>query len=132
MVMGMASDPTSDLRALGRADAALISRACRLVRLPEFRFFHLAHERWFGRRAEDRELEPAFVRFLYGAPAPLWVRHLAREVTGRARFEPVGPETYGVAPILPPAISDRRQRIADLFLAFVYGVCFITVTLIAL
>jgi hypothetical protein len=132
MVMAMASDPSSDLRALGRADAALIFGACRLLRLPEFRFFQLAHERWFGRRAEDRELEPAFVRFLYGAPAPLWVRHLAREVMGRARFEPIGPETYGVEPILPPPIPDHRQRLADLFLALVYGVCFVTVTLIAL
>jgi hypothetical protein len=132
MVISMTPDPTSDLRALGRADAALIVGACRLLRLPEFRFFQLAHERWFGRRADDRELEPAFVRFLYGGPAPLWVRHLAREVTGRARFEPVGPETYGVEPILPPAIPERRQRIADLFLALVYGACFITISLIAL
>lgn len=128
----MAADSVMDGRLLADTDAALIAGACRLLRLPEFRFFQLAHERWFGRSAREQDLEPAFVRFLYGAPAPLWVRHLAREVTGRARHEPVGPETYGVEPILPPAIPTRRQRLADLFLAFFYGVCFITVTLIAL
>lgn len=124
--------PATDSRALGASDASLVLSASRLLRLPEFRFFHLAYARWFGRPARDADLERVFVRFLYGAPAPLWVRHLAREVLARARTEPIGPETYGVEPILPPPVPEWRQRAADLFLAFFYGICFLAVSLLAL
>lgn len=122
----------ADLRALGASDTWLVANACRLLRLPEFRFFQLAYQRWFGAPARDADLEPAFVRFLYGAPAPLWVRHLAREVVGRSRHEPVGPETYGVEPVLPPPVPERRQRMAELFLAVFYGICFLGISLLVL
>lgn len=114
-------------------DARMVRHAAAVLQLPEFGFFHVAHRRWFGDPASDREIEPHFVGYLFGRRVPLWVRHLAREVMERSQRGPVAPEDYGVDPVLPrlPA-SAPAEHAREALLALVYGALFLLVTLCAL
>lgn len=63
-----------------REDVAVVHAAARRLRVTEFSLFHLAHRNWFGRDAEDKELERTFVAYLFHHNIPAWVRHFCREV----------------------------------------------------
>ena len=106
-------------------DTQLVHAAASALRVPEFAFFHLAHRRWYGAPASDAEIEPYFMLYLYRRKAPVWVRHLAREITALARTRPVRPEDYGVVPVLPPPVpGDRGEAVWYLAWAGFYGLCF--------
>jgi hypothetical protein len=125
-MLGLAATPEELLD----EDVQAVRGAAQLLRIPEFAFFHLAYRRWHGTAAEDREIEPHFARYLFARRAPVWVRHLAREIAARRAEGAVGPETYGVEPILPPPIPSWRHR--HLFLALFYLASFVLITICAL
>jgi len=114
-------------------DARMVRHAAAVLQLPEFGFFHLAHRRWFGHPASDREIEPHFVGYLFGRRIPMWVRHLAREVIERSQRGPMTPQDYGVEPVLPRLpVNDPAEPARAALLALVYGACFLLVALCAL
>ena len=91
-------------------DVASVRRAAGLLQIQEFAFFRLAYRRWHGRNAPDRELEPAFISYLFRRRVPPWVRHLAREVQERSDNAALLPQDYGVEPTAPPAAVVHRRR----------------------
>ena len=128
-MLSLASAP----QGLWAADVRAVHGAAALLRIPEFALFHLAYRRWHGSAASDQQIEPHFVTYLFRQRAPIWVRHLAREVLGRDAEADVRPEDFGVRPTLPPRPQTGRwQGLQCLLLAMVYGTCFLLVTLCAL
>lgn len=113
-------------------DARMVHVAANLLRVPEFAFFRLAYERWFGGRPADAEIEPYFMLYLYRRRVPPWVRHLARQVIGRNQYEPVAPEDFGARPVLPPPPPRRARQIQAVILAAFYAGAFVLFTLAAL
>jgi hypothetical protein len=78
------------------ADVGEVSVACDALRVAEIELFRLAFARWFGRPAEEREIEPPFMRYLKAGQSPLWVRHLARQVMTEARQGRLDRRRYGL------------------------------------
>jgi hypothetical protein len=66
-------------------DARLVLDAAALLDVREFDFFGLAHDWWFGTRAEIKALERVYVPYMFREIVPLWVRQYAREVMIEAR-----------------------------------------------
>jgi len=97
-------------------DVAAVREAAGLLQIQEFAFFRLAYRRWHGREPSDRDLEPAFLTYLYRRRVPPWVRHLAREVNERGREDALVPQEYGIAPMAPLAtvVHRRRRQLAQL------------------
>ncbi len=91
-LLGMPSDA---------GDAEAVTGAAALLNVTEFQFFRIAYARWYGREASEREIEPHFGRYLNTMSAPVWVRHLARQITGRHRAGRLDPRDFGLA--APPA-----------------------------
>lgn len=120
-----APDPLQD-------DARMVHVAAAHLRVPEFAFFRLAHERWFGSVPQDGEIEPYFMLYLYRRRIPPWVRHLARQVIGQSRHRPVDPRDFGARPVLPPPPPPRARQIQAVTLAAFYGGAFVLFTLAAL
>lgn len=120
-----APDPRDD-------DARMVHAAATLLRVPEFAFFRLAYQRWFGGSPADAEIEPYFMLYLYRRRIPPWVRHLARQVVGRSRHAAVDPRDFGVKPVLPPPPPRRARQIQAVLLAVFYGGAFVLFTLAAL
>jgi len=114
------------------ADARLVRAAAALLRVPEFAFFRLAYQRWFGATPPDTEIEPYFMLYLYRRRIPPWVRHLARQVVGQSRHAPVDPRAFGARPVLPPPPPPHARRIQAVLLAIFYGGAFALFTLAAL
>lgn len=84
-----------------------------MMEVSEFRFFELAHERWFGRPASDQLVEAMFDEYLLRESVPPWVRHLAREVLALAGRQALEPERFG---LVRPRLT-WEKRIGGLFLA---------------
>ena len=77
-------------------DTADVAGAAGLLEVPEFRLFEIAYARWYGREAPEREVESHFGRYLRTRNAPIWVRHLARQVAGRYRAGRLDPRDFGL------------------------------------
>ncbi len=117
---------------LWAADVRAVHGAAALLRIPEFAFFHLAYRRWHGSAASDQQIEPHFVTYLFRQRAPVWVRHLAREVLGWDADARVHPADFGVRPTLPLRPQQARWHgMQRLLLAMIYGICFLLVTICA-
>ena len=75
------------------ADLAAVATSAALLEVSEFRFFELAHERWFGRPVSRPHCERLFLDYMFRDAVPPWVRHLARQVLAleaRQELDPVG------------------------------------------
>lgn len=110
----------------------VVQEATLLLRIPEFAFFRLAYQRYYGRFATDRELEPDFMGYLLSGRVPPWVRHLARDVHARHADGQTLPQVYGIDPVLPPLPRRSTERRRGLCLALVYAACFMLFTVCAL
>ena len=76
------------------ADLAAVATSAALLEVSEFRFFELAHERWFGRPASRRHCEALFLDYMFREAVPPWVRHLARQVLALAAREELDPARF--------------------------------------
>lgn len=81
--------------------------ASSLLQITEFHLFELAYERWFGRNAEERELEACFARYMFASRAPFWVRQFCRDVSIMDNDGSLNPRDFGV---LPQEIPDTWAR----------------------
>ena len=61
-------------------DVRDVADACDALDVKEIDLFRLAHVRWFGREADEKDLERPFMRYLFTQRAPMWVRQCTREV----------------------------------------------------
>ena len=110
------------------ADVADVVAAADALGVREFRLFTIAYARWFGRAASDAVIERPFMRYLYTAEAPLWVRQFTREVLRLRDVGRLDPTRYGLPPTRPlsPVLADveAASRIA---LVVVWGIIIIIV-----
>ncbi len=61
-------------------DTQAVLTAAHTLDISEFELFNLAYQNWHGQRAETRQLEAVFVRYLFEAKIPHWVRHFTSYV----------------------------------------------------
>ncbi len=76
------------------ADLAAVATSAALLEVSEFRFFELAHERWFGQPASERHCERLFLDYMFRDAVPPWVRHLARQVMALAARRELDPGRF--------------------------------------
>lgn len=76
-------------------DEDVVSSAA-LLQISEFRFFHLAYERWFGHVLSDRDMEHIYVPYLFDSVVPYWVRHLVREVLSLEKQASLNPADFNI------------------------------------
>ena len=88
------------------ADARAARAAAAALRISEYDLFRLAFESWNGRPADDRDLEPVFVAFLFDHATPHWVRHFARRVLDAAEAGALDRAALG---------ADRFKRVVPLY-----------------
>jgi hypothetical protein len=89
-------------------DVLDVLAASSLLQITEFQLFELAYERWFGRKAQETELEPCFARYMFASLAPFWVRSYCREVSIAESAGPLDPRDFGVLPRIVPDTWARR------------------------
>ncbi len=88
-------------------DTRDVLAASSLLQITEFQLFELAHERWFGRQAKERDLEACFARYMFASRAPFWVRQFCRDVSMVDADGSLDPRDFGV---LPREVSDTWAR----------------------
>ncbi|MDX1540668.1 MAG: hypothetical protein R3349_04630 [Geminicoccaceae bacterium] len=79
-------------------DVADVLEAAALLQVTEFEFFRLAYRTWYGVEIGDDGLERYYLPYMFNKRVPSWVRHLAREVVGRADRGELDPRAFGVMP----------------------------------
>ncbi len=90
------------------ADTRDVLKASAELEITEFRLFELAHRRWFGECGSERHIEELFTPYMYGGPAPHWVRQFCREVLERAGAGELDPLEFGVHPLPETDTMVRR------------------------
>ena len=89
-------------------DTLDVLAASALLQITEYQLFELAHERWFGRRAQESELEAFYVRYMFASQAPFWVRNYCRDVSLADSGGALDPRDFGVLPKVVPDTWARR------------------------
>lgn len=84
------------------ADVMAVHAAAEALQVREIKLFRIAYARWFGEEASEPAIEAPFMRYLFAAQAPVWVRHFAREVLDRLDTGELDPVDYGLPPRLSP------------------------------
>lgn len=92
------------------ADVLDVTAAAEALHIKEFPFFRVAFDWWFGRTAEDREIERLFVSYLKTERAPHWVRQFAREILNRRAQGRLDPSDFGLPPVPPSDLPGPRTR----------------------
>ena len=69
-----------------------------VLEITEFEVFRIAHREWFGREAEDAEIETYFTRYMFREQVPFWGRHFTHHVTELAQRGALDPEQFGIRP----------------------------------
>ena len=103
------------------SDVADVLEGAALLQVTEFEFFRIAYRRWFGADIDDHRLERHYLPYMFKSHVPAWVRHLAREVIGRAESDQLDPQEFGVQP--RPLTMDMYHRGLRLclWLAVIFG-----------
>lgn len=70
-------------------DVADVLETAALLDTTEIEVFRKAYASWHGRSGAEREVEEAFVAYMFAEQVPLWVRHFTRPVVaiGRKRAD---------------------------------------------
>ncbi len=92
------------------SDTDLVHAARTLLGVLDFEFFRLAWNDWHASEANDRDLEPGFVRFLFRQQAPSYVRHFARRVLEDEAHGCLDPVSLGVEESVKPASPQLDLR----------------------
>jgi len=99
-------------------------KAADALRVKEYDFFRLAFRRWWGRDANEKALEQAFVTYMFHETVPSWVRHMGREVLCKQQAGTLDPEEMGVTSYRrhekPTAPGRRYVAVAGALAFFVY------------
>jgi len=83
---------------LGIKDGSQVAEAASALRVSEFDLFRIAYQSWFGRSADESELQRDFRRFLQHSRTPIWVRDFARKVCALHNSGTLDPRQFGVDP----------------------------------
>jgi hypothetical protein len=89
-------------------DVADVLEAAALLQVTEFEFFHIAYRTWHGADIGDDRLERYYLPYMFNKRVPSWVRHLAREVIGKADADALDPREFGIKP--RPISMDMYNR----------------------
>ncbi len=80
------------------ADVRDVVNTSVLLEVSEFDVFRIAYARWYGQSAHDKLIERHFVHYMFGKPAPFWVRHFTRQVERRWSEGCFDPTEFGISP----------------------------------
>lgn len=104
------------------ADVRDVVSACEALNIREIKLFRLAFARWFGRDANERELERPFMHYLFAHQAPMWVRQFTRDVLRRKSEGVLDPAQFGLPPRAPGAENSRSfEIVCRVFLIIAWG-----------
>ncbi|MDH3474938.1 MAG: hypothetical protein OEM59_14745 [Rhodospirillales bacterium] len=109
-------------------DARAVVEAAWALKIGEFDLFRLAHRRWYGAEADEKDLEARFARYMFQQSVPPWVRQFCREVLSRRQAGTLDRRAFGADTVRrrEPAETYRREFIAAamvvMFLAYVFFV----------
>lgn len=92
------------------ADVRDVTAASEALHIKEYPFFRVAFGWWFGRTADDREIERPFMSYLKTERAPHWVRQFAREILDRRAQGRLDPCDFGLPPTPPEDPLELRIR----------------------
>ena len=84
-------------------DDDLVSEAAAALDTSEIAIFRRAWAHWYGAPPEEWRIEPPFLDYMFGGPAPPWVRDYARRVVEANRREPIDPCAWGVRSLHVPS-----------------------------
>lgn len=82
-------------------DVQAVVYAATVLQISEFDVFRLAYWEWFGRPAENREMEACFHRYLAVTQAPVWVRAFARRIRQLVEEGRLDSRAFGLEPPSP-------------------------------
>lgn len=102
-----------------------VRTAAAMLDIGEHELFAHAFEHWHGRKPGDRELERAFLAYMFLGRVPYWVRGYCREILTQASRNDLDPISFGVLPRL------KRQVKLGLLLLLVVNVVFWGLVLLA-
>lgn len=110
-------------------DADLVNAARALLGVLDFEFFRLAWNDWHGGEADDRELEPGFVTFLFREQAPSYVRRFARRVLDDEARGTLDPVALGIGESVKRAtpLPDLRDEFLASSCAIALGLLLVVV-----
>lgn len=77
-------------------DVKDVLRTSSLLSIPEFRVFSLAHLRWYGRQAAEKEIEQHYLPYMFRDQVPHWVRAFTRYVLELERRGELDPAALGI------------------------------------
>lgn len=78
------------------SDAALVTEAAAALDIAEIAVFRRAWSEWYGVPPDEGRIEPPFVVYMFGGPAPMWVRAYARRIVAEHRRAVLDPRAWGV------------------------------------
>lgn len=82
-------------------DVQAVVYTAAVLRISEFEVFRLAYQEWFGRPAENREMEVCFHRYLAATQAPVWVRSFVRRIRKLVEEGRLDLRAFGLEPPSP-------------------------------
>ncbi len=109
------------------ADVVAILDASAALEVTEFRLFELAFHDWYGKKADESQIEKYFAAYMFVNRVPSWVRHFARKVLSLHAQGKLNPKSFGVWTRLPNA---RMRLVAKLYTVALF-VVFVTLILSA-
>jgi len=95
-----------------KPDLVVVLDATAVLEVTEFRFFELAFQDWYGRRAKESVIEKYFVAYMFADRVPAWARHFARKVLKLHTQGLLDPKSFGIFQPLP---STRMQWAGKLY-----------------
>ncbi len=109
------------------SDCQMVMAAAEVLCIKEYDFFRLAFCRWWGRDANEKALEQAFVTYMFHQIIPPWVRHLGREVLCKQQAGILNPEKMGATIY---QIREEPPAPARRYVAVIGGLAFLVYLLI--
>ena len=97
-----------------QADVVSLLDASSALEVTEFRFFELAFQDWYGRKADEDIIEKYFAAYMFANRIPNWVRHFARKILKLDAQGRLDPKSFGIWRRLPSA---RMMFVAKVYTA---------------
>lgn len=83
-------------------DALAVVDTASALHVSELEVFRLAYYNWFGRPANEKEIDASFHRYLHRAIVPMWVRDFTRRIRQLRDDHRLDVSEFGIEPA-PPA-----------------------------
>jgi hypothetical protein len=113
------------------ADVWAVLRTSALLGISEFRLFHIAYRFWYGREADEDQIERYFVPYMFKDVVPPWVRHFTNRVQTLDRDGTLDPSAFGIRPRQANRGDVQRGRLYAMYLVSIMAVLYIIAELSA-